>query len=277
MNGSHFLVGLLAAVLVGVGFWIGSQSTDHDVGESGPPLEPSQPQAPRPGPATLGGHDMDVVRRHIADLEARVAKLETELAAKSKAIEPLLGMVEQARRLGIPLETVGPDMESVELPEGSGFVDGPGLEGSAVRKVASDLGLDGRRKKAFEGSVEGILEELRILEKQHAQVVVDGDTTTITIPKYPGGDQARRKWEDWSRNFFTDEERARLERDRATNRLFGHRLGEQARTIRIKESGGTINVTESTTADDGDRMQTEMRGPAAVREMVLEPYMHLLK
>ena len=116
----------------------------------------------------------------------------------------------------------------------------------------------------------------RALEERHAEVTVDGDTTSIHLAPYPDGAALERRWKDWLSANLTPEEQDHLVKQGGTNKLFGSRLGSFDRRITIRESGGGIQVKEKATAPDGNEFQTEVQGPALGREFVLAEYLHLL-
>ena len=67
----------------------------------------------------------------------------------------------------------------------------------------------------------------------------------------------------------------KLTKAHASNLLFGSRLGLLPRTVKIKEAGGMIEVSEST-GSEGEQL-TQIQGPALARAYVLESYLHLWK
>ena len=108
------------------------------------------------------------------------------------------------------------------------------------------------------------------------QEVFENAVESIKIGAYDGSD-LERDWQDWvSRNLNPDEQ-AQLEKERAANRIFGNRLGGFDRTIEIEETGGMVNLTESARQGDSQVYQTHMQGPALARDLIVEPFQHLLE
>lgn len=271
---------LLTALVLGGGVILGATLLAEDQELAPPPASDERVDAPPPAPraqpalASVGG-DASTMRR-VAALEAEVRALRMELEAGRAAMKPLVAMYEQAKERGL----VG-----VDSPGGAGAIseDMPlevieflGAEGPGY--VSRTLGLNPKRAAALAAEHKEILAQVKDLEKRHAEVTVDGDTTTIQIGAFGSdGETLRRRWDDWKRKNWTAQETRTHTNSGGDNSLFNGRLGAGARTIKIRETAGNIKVTESATSSDGEEFSSEIMGPAIARSAVLENYLHLLK
>ena len=236
---------------------------------------PSFDDGDSPPPPVLRGTDTpgeDAMARRMAALEAEVKKLREDLAAERAKNKPLHDLVEQAEAAGMgpgSFEAGGPGLE---------VVGGPDHGGPLAAEIAKKLGLDAGRTKAFREAYERWLDKVEALEKEHAKVTVDGDTTTITIDRFgQAGDQLRREWDDLVEASLSADEKQAYDKQGARNRLVGSRSGDYARTITIKEAGGSIRVTQEADDGKGGKTHEEMQGPAMARDLMLQDYAHLLK
>ena len=151
------------------------------------------------------------------------------------------------------------------------------LEGAdLVRDIGRRAGLTDARQKDMVDEYERMMARIRDLEKRHAKVTRDGDTTTIEIARYGNdGHELARRWRDWLDANLTADERAAYKKQNATGQLFKNRLGDFARTVRIKEAGGGVRVTEKA-KNKNDEFETRTEAPALARDMVLGEYKHIL-
>ncbi len=281
MQGSHFVAALIGAALVGAGVWIGAEVFGGGKNAEEAPRELRLPDEvivdAEEEPPTLGS-EITRVSRRLAVVERRVATLERRLDGQAKAFEPVRRLFEQAKIDGMVSADGTPVAPSAEVPGGGGVVMDEGAESGPryVSQLGTTLGLTPERTKAMRAAVDGIFEKIKALEKENATVKKDGDTTTITIKPFDGR-HLQRDWDDWMARNLTVEERAKLEKKGASNRIFGARLGAFERKVKIKEVSGLIEIGESSALSKDMPTESWEVGPAAVRDLMLEPYAHLLK
>ncbi len=282
------LLGLVAlGMVVALYSWVDApqdHGPEHEMLMPEPPGgdEDSVP-APRPEPApTLRGVEAPTdsnMNRRLAALEAEVKSLRDELAKERAATKPMRDMFEQAKKGGF-IGPDGPGMPVGGIPDGAEVVmDDSMLAGAALaKKLAGGMGLEGDRATAFGKAYDDFLGKVQALEKEHAKVAKDGDTTTITIPRLgQAGDQLRREWDDYVDGALSADEKKAYDKGGTRNRLLGARAGDWARTITIKEAGGSIDVREQGDDGKGGKSEQHMQGPAMARDIMLKDYEHLLK
>ncbi|MDA1195730.1 MAG: hypothetical protein O2894_11165 [Planctomycetota bacterium] len=213
--------------------------------------------------------------RRLEALEGEVRSLREQLAAERKKTKPLVDMYEEAKDGGL-LATEGGAFEA----GGPGrAVEGDLLAGAEFAKhLARAVGLDDGRAREFTENYERVLEKVKALEKEHATVTKDGDTTTINIrPFGRAGEEVRREWDDYIQRALTGEERARYDKAGGRSRLLANRAGDWTRTVRIREAGGSLTISDQATDADGNQTQQEMQGPALARDVMIRDYAHLLR
>ena len=282
--GTIFVVifGAAAAMLALMMFtWVEAPTEDptsdevlREVEFGAPDLDDIGPM-PQPEPELRGvdaANDANTNRR-LEVLEAEVKRLREELATERAKTKPLKDLYEQAEKCGMlppgGFEAGGPSLE---------VVGGPERGAPLAASLAKTLGLDDGRTKDFTEQYERWIAKVEALEKEHATVKVDGDTTTITIGQFgTAGDQLRREWDDYVAGALSADEKQAYDKQAARNRLLGARGGDWARTVSIKESGGTIRITEEGDDGKGGKTVQDTQGPAIARDMMLEDYAHLLK
>jgi hypothetical protein len=260
---------LLTTLVLGVGVALGAQFFAR--GAPPAPTGPSAgvpPEAPAPaaapGLAAPAAPDaarrLDEVERGLADLRASVEKSQEQA-------KPLLDLYAKSKEEGTPALPV----------EGSLSAHERQATGDDARKVASDLGLDARRREAMATQYAETLTELEALEKQNATVTKEGDVTTVKIAKFPdAGRQALQRWQDWVERNLTRPEKEAYDRGHQESVLFGVRGGQFDRTVKIDETGGAIKVSESITTKDGEQEVMELGAPASARDVAIGAYRHLL-
>ena len=277
---------LLGAIVVGATVF-GAYTLAPDPNETqGPPMheavadpDPFDGIPPPPPPPVVlesGLSNEDLLAR-LSALEQTVARLEKTIAEERAATKPLREAYEQALAQGLtpggaPIEFGGAIPEGLELVDAGGGPGGP-------KGVTDRLGLKDERATAFQETYARLLKEAKALEKEHAKVSVDGDTTTIEIADFgSAGENLRRSWDDWKQQNWTSEELTAYRKGGGDSTLFGARLGSGARKVEIRETAGHIKLTESSTTPDGkEEFATETMGPAIARDMILQDYAHLLK
>lgn len=237
-----------------------------------PPGWDDVPPPPRIEPELRAAPEASVARR-LAALEAEVTRLREELASERAKTKPLRDLYEQAEKAGLEpgaFEAGGP---------GPVLVDGPDHGAPLAKHLATKfLGLDEARAKAFGEAYEQWLARVEELEKQHAEVKVNGDTTTITIGRFGAdGDDLRRRWDDHVAGTLSADEKQAYDKQGVRNRLFGGRTGRMARTVTIAERDGMVEVQDVGTDEGGGETQQVMKGPAMARDLMLRDYAHLLK
>ena len=272
--GQQALTILLTAVVLGAGVWLGAtffvEATRPMASpDGGLAREPAAPRSdPVAQPALESGSDLASALRRIQALETKIRALEAEIAKT----RPLVEMYEDAKAHGpIPVGGVPvperPGAPAVLLEEG---------DHEASAQLSQAMKLEGKRAKAFKDAHARFLKQIEALEKQNAEVKVDGDTTTITIKPFgAAADDLVRDWNDWKRDNWTADEVKAYKNNGGDNVLFGARLGQHKRTVKIREAAGNIQVTDSNDANVG--FPVHISGPADARELVLEDYTHLLK
>jgi hypothetical protein len=265
---------VLTAAVLALGLWLGARHLA--VGEA--PKAPTQ-RAPAEAAPGEGPHLSSLYKTpdfgtnelpdRVTRLEQAVEKLEARLTQVLARAQPLLDEVERAKR---ELAGVGEELPPV-LGGGPGDVDGPG----DVRSLAKTLGLDANRREAMAKQFAETLTAIEALEKAHAEVTKEGEVTTIKIGAY--GEQASgalQRWRDWVDRSLTPQEKEAYDREHGEASLLGTRAGHFERTVRIDETGGLIQIKESIRTKDGPMDVFQGSAPAAARQLVLEPYSHLL-
>ena len=230
---------------------------------------------PAPRLRGAGAGSDEALLRRVALLEEKLRDLEAQLIGERERTKPMVEAYEQAVSSGA-LSTDG----SQVLPDGSTMaLAGDALGGPMhAEKLARGLGLDASRVDDFGRSYEQFVAKIKVLEKAHATVRRDGDTTTLTIEPFgPAGEQLRQEWDDYVAQALSSEEREQYETRAVRNQLLGNRAGDGTRTIRIKEAGGSIQIDDEWEGGDGAQTNQVVQGPAAARDLILSDYAHLLE
>jgi hypothetical protein len=265
---------VLTAAVLGLGLFLGATlfATRTGPAPSAPDAAPPATAPGRAGPtleATVPPSDLEA---RLAGLEKAVEAVRSEQAASGERVRPLLDEYERLKAEGV----VGPGAPTTRVP-GEVVSGGGGPGGDDVRQIARKLGLDAARREAMATQWAQTLAEIEALEKAHAQVSRDGTVTTIRIGKY--GDEATgavRRWRDWVDRSLTPREKEAYERENGDSLLLGTRAGEFERTITLDETGGVLRFQESIATKDGPLQVLQGTAPAEARDLVLEPYDHLL-
>jgi len=266
------LTAVLTAVVLGLGVYLGATlfSPPREAPNASPP-QPQETEAPAStaGPTLQGGSDAHAIGVRLRSLEETVADLRTSHSALADRVRPLL---EEYERFDREAPGAGKEPTLVGPPD----IAGQGSRES-VQKLARTLGLNATRREAFGTEFARTLSDLEALEKAHAEVSQEGAVTTIKVGKYStDGERAVQRWRDWIDRNLTREEKESYERDHSESKLLGLRGGLSDRTVLIDETGGIIQITESIATKDGPQKVLQASAPAQARDLVLEPYAHLL-
>ncbi len=262
---------LLTAAVLGLGAYLGAAffgTRANPTVRAEIPHEPPAPSPPAPTPTLRGRDTSKDLAGRVGALEKEVDDLRKAQAAATERVKPVLDAFEK-------LEAAG----GATLAEPVAIPGGPALEaeGSEVRKLARTLGLDASRREAMTTQFAQVLGEIETLEKEHAEVSRDGEVTTIKIGPYRDeGNRVIERWRDWVDRNLTPEEKDAYEKDHSESKLLGLRMGQFARTVRIDETGGAVRLTESIKTQGGPQQVVQATGPAEARDLLLEPYAHLL-
>jgi hypothetical protein len=261
---------VLTALVLGLGVYLGATLF------VGPAEPPPSSDAPRPaatpaptGPALEAAAPTRDLGTRLAALEAAVETLRAEQARAGERVQPLLAEFERLKSEG-DVPQAGDVLATVPV-SGAESDDG-------VRPLARKLGLDAARREAMATEWTKTLAEIEALEKEHAEVSRDGAVTTIKIGKYAGkASDAVRRWREWVDRSLTPQEKEAYEREHGDSRLLGVRAGDFERTVKIDETGGVIRFQESIATKDGPLQVVQGTAPAEARDLVMEPYDHLLR
>jgi hypothetical protein len=228
--------------------------------------EPS-PVAARPAPVAA-----DRTTPELAKAIDRIAALETQLQALQQKVD-----APQPRKelLLKDLKELAAGAEAKTLFEGTiGDDDARPFGWHVPHKpstVASMLGLDAARRKALEETYASFVDRIRTLEKEHAKVTVDGDTTRIEIAPFPiQGKALIDEWKGRLAGLLTSDEQDKYKR--LGLGLLPADIGQNERVVAIvDEKDGSATSTEQS----GEKgFSGSFKGP---KEMALAPYRHLLK
>ncbi len=263
---------VLTVMVMALGVYLGSTF----FGERPASLPPRSATAPETvpvvdtdPPALRGSERSEDAEARLRALEREVNELRDRLSTVAAAVQPVLDLYERVKD--------EPTFPSPEEGEAVPVTSERESTGDDARKIARALGLDADRREAMATEFARVLTEIEALEKAHAEVHEDGAVTTIEIGKYAEeGDRVLGRWRDWIDRNLTPDEKEAYERDHDESRLLGTRSGVVARTIRIDETGGAVQVTESIATKDGPQVVLQGTAPAAARDLMLASYAHLL-
>ncbi|MHC4606223.1 MAG: hypothetical protein ACYTAF_04750 [Planctomycetota bacterium] len=222
-----------------------------------PPPVPAEPVAAEQAAPAPGASE---VEKKIGKLEERLARLEEE----NKLLEERL---EEAKR----------------APERREEEGGPPPDFSVVRRkgargAAELLGLDESRGDLLHEAYEDVLGRLRGLEADKADVDVEGDTTTITIPRFEDeGGALAAEWEQHLKTILTAEERAKFTAYNMGRGLFPWGFGQFGRTVTLKQSDEGYHLEDRGKTAGGMNMDMAVAGPPEELDGALTPYRHLLE
>lgn len=270
---SEILVAVvLTAGVLAVGVFLGAMLFGKPTTPAPPPIEPASTPLPRepPVPTLRGATRPDDMDARLTAVEKAIEDVRASQAAAAEQVRPLLEAYDSLKRDG----GLGPDGRPAG---GIPMASERATTGDDARKIARALGLDATRREAMATQFAQTLADLEALEKTHAEVSRDGDVTTIKIGRY--GDAASgviQRWRDWIDRNLSPEERDAYEREHSESQLIGLRAGQFDRTIRIDEGGGVIRWQETIATKDGPMDVVEGTAPAEARDLVFDPYRHLL-
>jgi hypothetical protein len=208
------------------------------------------------------------------------AALETK--AKLELVEARLARLDQLRER---LETSGVLDALTTKPEDENRA-GAAADDATTRRLreqfestAATAGLKGERAKAFVDAAVDMTRRAEEMERLHAKKSVDGGVTTITIEGHAvDAERLRTEFETWVGRHLESAERETMAKTGEYGVLV-YRLGSQPRTITVRTADGQVTLKDQARSAPGEppSMAIEVSGPAAIKEMLLADYAHLLR
>ena len=230
-----------------------------------------EPAAPRPAPVATPPVPADRTGPELARALDRITALETQLRALQEKVDSpgtrkellLKDLKEFAAGAESKVLIQGGSEDQDAMPFGWRIPHKP-------QTVAALLGLDAARRKTLEETYQSFVDRIRSLEKEHAKVTVDGETTRIEIGLFPI--QGKALIDEWSGRLtalLTPDEKDKYKK--LGLGLLPADVGQHDRVIAIVDEG---NGMASSTEQASDSFSGSYKGP---KESALAPYRHLLK